>query len=566
MAPRRAHSASDGLTFKAYRGDGAVLLAFDVDEGLRPDLAGFALEYTTPQGDTHPVYNRLNFADAVTAETTPAERQQISTKTVEAPLQKFHWVHFPAEVTPGQFTYRATAMLFQKDSEDRLEPGPTTELQIDLVEDHYPKFSLGFTRGYLSSQAYAARFKNKPIAPHHPTIDFDTGEFEERWAWLGFNARKLIFDFLDEAVSDDKAELDVFAYDLNEPDVIRRLRDLGPRLRLFLDSSDEHAKPRKGGALPLELEAKAALERSAGADHVKVGDFGRFAHSKVFILKRAGVAEKVLAGSANFSVRGLYVQSNNVFVFDDQETAGRYEQAFTQAWQNPSTAAFANSEIAAGWFDQPGGDLPPRSLCFSPHTKATVSLERVAEAIAGAKSSVLFAIMDIGSGSGPVLDQIRALKGRDLYAFGTTQRLNGALKVTKPEADSPFIPFAYLKSKVAEPFLPEFAGGSGQVIHHKFVVVDFNHENPIAFGGSSNLAGGGEEENGDNLVAFSDPGVATTYAVEAIQLIDHYRFRAVQEAATKQEPLRLKTRSEDWSRDYFDPKKPKFRERELFVG
>ena len=45
----------------------------------------------------------------------------------------------------------------------------------------------------------------------------------------------------------------------------------------------------------------------------------------MLIQKRGDTALKVLSGSANFSVRGLYVQSNNVFVFDDPATAALYE-------------------------------------------------------------------------------------------------------------------------------------------------------------------------------------------------------------------------------------------------
>lgn len=73
------------------------------------------------------------------------------------------------------------------------------------------------------------------------------------------------------------------------------------------------------------------------------------------------------------------------------------------------------------------------------------------------------------------------------------------------------------------------------MIHHKFVVVDFNGDNPAAFAGSSTLAKGGEEENGDNLLAFRDPQIASLYAVEAIKLIDHYRFRAAMQGASKAE-------------------------------
>jgi hypothetical protein len=38
------------------------------------------------------------------------------------------------------------------------------------------------------------------------------------------------------------------------------------------------------------------------------------------------------------------------------------------------------------------------------------------------------------------------------------------------------------------------------------------------------LALGGEEENGDNLLAISDGDVATVFAIEALGLIDHFDF------------------------------------------
>jgi hypothetical protein len=103
------------------------------------------------------------------------------------------------------------------------------------------------------------------------------------------------------------------------------------------------------------------------------------------------------------------------------------------------------------------------------------------------------------------------------------------------------------------------------VIHNKFVVVDFNDENPVVFAGSSNLAEGGEEENGDNLVCFADAGVAETYAVEAIRLIDHYRFRAVQKEATDDAPLALKRSAAEWVPPYYDRSDARYLERTLFA-
>jgi PLD-like domain len=558
MVTGQVRQQSGGLTFTAYPGDGAVLLAFDLDQGMQQNLAGFAVEYTDPDGHTFPVLNRLGFSQPVTSATTPEQRRFFPTS--EAPLQKFHWVHFPPDVKPGTFSYKATAMLFQPGNETAITAGPAVEVGVTLMPPRPGPFQLGFTRGYLSSQAYAEQFQNHPIAPAPATFDFDTGPYQAQYHWLGFHARRLVFDFMTETLADEGLSLDVFAYDLDEPDFIRQLGQLGPRLRLYLDDSDSHV-----GTTDPEPQAHAWL--AAKGAQVKLGHFQRFSHDKVLIQKRGNTAVKVLSGSANFSVRGLYVQSNNVFTFDDPATAALYEQAFQQSWDDPG--AFATSALAASWHDCGGHDgLPGYSVCLSPHHRAAISLDRVAAAVTSATSSVLFAIMEIGTGTGSLLDAIRALPSRpELYAFGTTQRLDGSLKVQRSgdPADSPFIPFSYLASKVPAPFRAEWGGGVGQVIHHKFVVTDFNGDSPQVFAGSSNLAAGGEQDNGDNLVCFTDPGIAAEYAIEAIQLVDHYRFRAAMQKATDDQPLQLKPRSANWAADYYNPASPRYRERKVLA-
>jgi phosphatidylserine/phosphatidylglycerophosphate/cardiolipin synthase-like enzyme len=557
-------SSNDGLTLTAHRGEGAALLAFDVEESLHEDLAGFALRYRSPEGEERPIYNRLTFVEPVTAETTPTERRAISSPSDEAPLQKFHWVHFPSRVPKGTFTYTATAMRFKGGSNDQIESGPETSVDIDLKQDTHDNFELGFTRGYVSSQAYAELFDNAALYPKPQTYDFPSAEYVDRWRWLGFRARELVFGILDEAIKDSDAQLDVFAFDLDEPDLIRGLEQLRTRLRIVLDDSTSHVH-HADKTDPPEVGTKEALLRSAGSENVRTRKFGALAHDKIFILTRGDGSRKVLSGSANFSVRGLYAQSNSVFVFQGDPPAARYAAVFDAAWK--TTSGFGSSDLAKEWFELTGDGLPASSVSFAPHSDPGVSLDRVAAAIDGAKSSVLFAIMDIGNASGPVMDRVKNLRDREgLYTFGTTENLTGDLKATAPtDPDSPFIPSDYLRSKVPEPFRAEYSGGGGISIHHKFVVCDFNGERPVAYAGSSNLAQGGESRNGDNLVEFTDPVVVSSYAVEAIKLIDHYRFRAIQHQATKQEPMRLKKRSERWANDYFDPASPRHLERELFV-
>jgi hypothetical protein len=57
-------------------------------------------------------------------------------------------------------------------------------------------FEFGFTRGYLTSQAYAERFQNKDIRQEPKTLDYETQPFQAQYEWLGYHARKLIFTLL----------------------------------------------------------------------------------------------------------------------------------------------------------------------------------------------------------------------------------------------------------------------------------------------------------------------------------------------------------------------------------
>jgi phosphatidylserine/phosphatidylglycerophosphate/cardiolipin synthase-like enzyme len=178
------------------------------------------------------------------------------------------------------------------------------------------------------------------------TANFDTTPFQTKYAWLGFHARPMVFNFINDCVqqckNDPTMEAHLFAYDLDEPDFVRALQALKGQLKAILDDAPLHTKP---GAL--EIDVAQWLKLSAGADHIHQGHFKRFAHDKVIILVKNGVAVKVLTGSANFSVRGLYVQANNVLAFDDPVVAGLYEQAFQASWQ--AMGAFDRSPAANQW-------------------------------------------------------------------------------------------------------------------------------------------------------------------------------------------------------------------------
>ncbi len=83
------------------------------------------------------------------------------------------------------------------------------------------------------------------------------------------------------------------------------------------------------------------------------------------------------------------------------------------------------------------------------------------------------------------------------------------------------------------------------------------------FCGSSNFSEGGEKSNGDNLIAVQYQAIAVCYAVEAIHIYDHYRFRSQHEASTSENPLKLAS-DDKWTARYYNSKDIKYKERRLF--
>jgi len=200
-------ATKDGLTAKVYRGDGAAMLAFNLDEKLTKDLAGFAVKRTAPDGKSAYLNNRLHFTSCVTTDTKAEEIGGHPTN--EAPLQKFRWVDFPEEMMPGDFRYDVTAMLFDKGG--KLKEGPTVRVDLEIEPKKIGDFEFGFTRGYLSSQAYTNLFKNATIRPAKKSLDFKTKAYAKQYEWLGYHARKMVFDFVDECLKDKRVTVDLFA-------------------------------------------------------------------------------------------------------------------------------------------------------------------------------------------------------------------------------------------------------------------------------------------------------------------------------------------------------------------
>jgi len=518
----------NGFRVKLWRGERMCLIGMDLDQP-EPDLVGFAIEVQSPGSTSFsPLRNRLNFSYTQPIETAVDGYRNFP--STDAPFQKFRWIHFPYEPQGGTYLYRVTKK--HMPAANQLVDGASLQVDIPLDPVTYDDFlDVGFTRNFASSQAYVDKYGNNTKIV--PAAARDGLKFQkvagDVYEWLGFEACQLICAFLKEAAADNTISLDMFAYDLNEPDIVALLEKIGNRLRIVIDNSADH-----GASDSAETAAQARLEVSAGKTNVKRMHFQGLQHNKVLIAKRNGQPFKVLMGSTNFSFRGIYIQANNAVVFYSGDAAGLFEKAFELGFSNPN--AFESDDIALQWHLVQSPGKPLLHFAFSPHASSGLSLNPVGAAIDQATSSVFFSIAFLNQiKSGPTRDAIDRLMDKKVFSYGIVDNASG-LDVKKPDGSIATVDFEYLSKNAPEPFKSEWSGGSGIHQHHKFVVTDFSLPTAKVFTGSSNLSPSGEEGNGDNLVMIEDQRVATSYAIEAVRVFDHLHFRTLMKEALTNPP------------------------------
>jgi len=565
-------NSSAPFSLKLRRGEGMALLTMDWREGKPPpNFVGFAIEVKPPgESEFFPLDNRLSFLAA------DGGVDPLSKSSLLSPIQKFRWVHFPRDAeVDGEFAYRVTPVTMG--TGDALSYGQAQTASITLGGETYPgELNVAFTRGFVSSQAFVDKFEGgrkeqRAISDLMPTsgkkgLAFvpDHPEAAEAYDWMGFEARRAILAVLDAAIADQDAQVRVVAYDLNQPEIVTRLEQLGKRVKVIIDNSpDEHDQSDSP-----EKQAEDRLRASAGKDHVKRQHMGDLQHNKTIVVD--GPAGKaVVCGSTNFSWRGFFVQSNNAIVLHGDGPAKAFADAFDCYWNHETPQTFG--PLSAAGLNDLDLAATDAQVAFSPHAPANALLERIGEDVgANTTSSLLYSLAFLYQTEGPIRDAIEKVTGDDaIFVHGISDKEAG-LDLQKPTDNAdPVFPVA-LDENVPEPFKKEAAGGGGIRMHHKFLVVDFDKPTARVYMGSYNFSEPADLSNGENLLVIKDRRVAVAYAIEALRIFDHYHFRvAHQQAKDDGEPLVLAKPPRKagelpwWDAYYTEPQK--VRDREVFA-
>jgi hypothetical protein len=193
--------------------------------------------------------------------------------------------------------------------------------------------------------------------------------------------------------------------------------------------------------------------------------------------------------------------------------------------------------------------------------------------------NVLFAVMEIDRGPSPVYTALNALHAdQRIFSYGISDSPDGIALYAPGRKTGVLVTGKPVRTRLPPPFSQVPNLGAAHQIHHKFVVCGFNGTDPVVFCGSSNLALGGEQLNGDNLLEIHDPDVATVFAIEALALVDHFEFldRVARRRKTNTKPPTSKkdaaasaswflSTSDRWVRPHVDPNDLRYVDRRLFA-
>jgi hypothetical protein len=275
------------------------------------------------------------------------------------------------------------------------------------------------------------------------------------------------------------------------------------------------------------------------------------------------------------------VNSNHVLIFDDPTIAGTYADLFQQVWDSEvKWGAFVGSPLSTKPTTVPSIGDPPMQITFAPHTEEVATqvlngiVDRInAETKRGSRGNVLFAVMAIDhTGNSPVWETLRGIHAQEqIFSFGISDSPDGISLYEPRRKTGVLVTGKPVHTQLPPPFNQVPGVGAGHQIHHKFIVCGFNGPAPVVYCGSSNLALGGEEENGDNLLEIHDPAVVTAFAIEALMLVDHFQF--LDRTSNSAEPSKphaaeaagwFLSTSDRWAAKYFDPSDLHHVDRRLF--
>jgi hypothetical protein len=375
--------------------------------------------------------------------------------------------------------------------------------------------------------------------------------------------RRQLLQLLDDAKSNG-GEVYATLYELNDPELIPKLVALGQKCHLILANGAFNSKePDKNKEVRDQLRGKVDLyDRLVPQGHLAHNNF-------VVVCDSAGRPQRVLSGSANWTVTGLCTQANNAIIVDDPDLGSFFIKEWNLlkvAGNNyPPSLMQANSKGAA--FNVDGGTI---TQWFAPTDKGE-DLDYARQLINGAEQGILFLFFNPGVAEPKdkpeqwtLLQNILARHEQGtpnynpaLYIRGVVNQeiagltTEGTAKPSKRALDPANASPAVLYGKKAPAPVPQasmapkairdafHAWGSevmnqGVHVNSRVVVIDPFGEKPVVITGSHNLGYKASTKNDDNMmIVGGNAALAAAYALNIIAIYQTYRWNTYVDAHAK---------------------------------
>jgi phosphatidylserine/phosphatidylglycerophosphate/cardiolipin synthase-like enzyme len=531
------------VTVRSYTSPTLVLLAMDWADGAKfTDFLGFAIlrspGFHAGEKDGY-LLNKIGF-------TPPGPHSQPLPSNV-APIQKFLW--WDSAITDADrgktFTYTVTPVRGTGPQDIKLhDEAGSKPIQVPVPTVERDKISTWFNRAVVSSQSFSQKFPD-------PKKDLDAA-----MAWLANGLQNGFTQILHGA-----GKVCGAIYHLTDNEWVM------PDLTSFAGEVSLVYEDRKNDTTCLPAVAileKAKKETFQGEKRSKTN----IMHNKFLVDLDKG---RVLMGSANYTPEGLTSQANLLHIFDSRELSDLFSIRQKLMIGDPSVPDTAKG---AAWSKEIAVGKAKVRVIFSPEPKnQRVSIDTVIDSVDSAKESVIFCMFDPTDPK--LISSLLAVGDRKKLLYGMLNSiadpnkkkdsLSGSgepptnptpateIKVTlynRSRKDKKVLAYSYFRpGNTPAGFLPEFnavdmsskstlpppkqtgkkKGGPPAVhIHHKFIVIDAETDNPIIYTGSNNLSENSTHHNDENLVEIKgSPELAQTYFAEFIRLYEHYRARAL---------------------------------------
>jgi phosphatidylserine/phosphatidylglycerophosphate/cardiolipin synthase-like enzyme len=566
----RERKTTDGLTVQTIAGAHVVMLGMDMKQADCEGLMGFAIHRTDHTGETARFMEGIKTFEATDPGFLPGSKYP----TNEHPIQGFTWSDFSAK--PGRrYTYRVQALT---GTPQALVPSREVSVEARTESEADGTHDVFFNRGAAASQEFARRFGNVRPDPDNPN--------DPRWKWLSRGAMESIEAFVGRA-TDAHWSVRVCAYEFRLrrfADALRAAHLRGADVKILFDACnnppDEH-----GVVFPRDLNRAMAEEahvKGLCKDRITRSDVNDppIPHNKFVVLLKDGQPDSVLTGSANFSLGGVFGQSNVIHIVEDPAVAAAYARCWDKLAANTDFQALRSSFSSSNPLPPPQERPPVGTSCIFSPQQTLAALDWYA---ARAKEAQKALFMTFAFGINKVF--------MDVYRNGTAglryalldKLLRPGIKASQLAAaeqemrelremvENRFAVGNLLPTNKFDRWLKEALTGLNQhvrFIHTKFMLIDPLGDDPIVITGSANFSDASTKENDENMMIIrGDRRVADIYVGEYMRLWNHYAFR--EWAEKQQSPSETKFKFLDvenqWWRAYFGGS-AKSRQRAYFSG